>query len=384
MYSLFAFASALSADLFVRALERPTRRTARSAAAVGLLPLAVHPFGAFLVAAEAAVALWIWRGRPFRSGLPVLAISGLALPLLLADLRLSERYAPEAGQDLDGGSSAASAGLHALGGAAGGYGAALAVFALLAAIGAIALGRRRPAFAAFACLVVSAAPIGLALADAAGVVSDRLGPRHLVFMLPIWIALVAAGVSRVGETLPSPRIAILTAVGAAAVLAPTAIPEPRSIPTGAESAVAAPAAWLRTHLSPGDVLYPYSPVFLAALPAAAQASGYPREAVALARVARRTDGVPAVFVSLPLRVPVTASAVRDLRRTGVDVHAFSSWLILERRGPFDDGPAALAAAATMLRRAAPIVAVEAPSAQGYLQQIRGAACAALTRLDSSC
>jgi hypothetical protein len=384
MYSLFAFASALSADLFVRTLERPGRRTALVAAAVGLLPLAVHPFGAFLVVAEAAVALWIWRGRSFRSALPILAVSAPALPLLLVDLRLSDRYAPEVGQDLEGGSSAGSAGLHALGGAAGGYGAVLAVFVALAAIGAFALGRRRPAFGAFACLAVIAPPVGLALADAAGVVSDRLGPRHLVFMLPIWIALVAAGVSRIGETLPFPRIATLAAVGVAAVLAPTAISEPRSTPTGAESAVAAPAAWLRTHLSPGDVLYPYSPVFLAALPTVAEASGYPREAVALARVARRTDGVPTVFVSLPLRAPVTPSAVRDLRRTGVDVHAFSSWLILERRGPFDDGTAALAAAAKVLQRAAPIVAIEAPTAEGYLEQIRGAACAALTRLDSSC
>jgi hypothetical protein len=203
-------------------------------------------------------------------------------------------------------------------------------------------------------------------------------------MLPLWIALVAAGVTRLAEALPVPRIAALAAVGLAAALAPTAISEPRSIATGAASAVAAPAAWLRTQLSPGDVLYPYSPVFLAALPTAAEARGYPREAVALARVARRTDGVPAVFVSLPLSVPVQFATVRDLRRTGVGVHAFPSWLILERRGPFDDGTAALAAAAKVLQRAAPIVEVEAPTAEGYLQQIRGAACAALTQLDSSC
>ncbi len=384
MYSLFAFSSAFSADLFVRALEHPGRRTTLAAAAAGLLPLAVHPFGAFLFGAEGAVALWLWRGRHLRSALPVLAVSALALPLLLLDLRLSDRYAPEAGQDLDAGSSAGSAGLHALGGAAGGYGAMLAVFVALAAIGAFALGRRRPAFAAFACIAVTAPPVGLALADAAGVVSDRLGPRHLVFMLPLWIALVAAGAMRVGEAIPVPRIVVVAAVGVAAALAPTAIAEPRTIATGDASAVATPAAWLRTNLSPGDVLYPYSPVFLAALPTAAEARGYPREAVALARVAQRTNAVPAVFVSLPLGVPVTPSAVRDLKRTGVDAHAFPSWLILEQRGPFDDGTATLAAAASLLRRAAPIVAVGAPSAQGYLQQLHGAACAALTRLDSAC
>src|SRR5207247_7515808 len=46
MYSLFAFASALAADLYVRALERPQRGAAAAAAAAALLPLPVHPFGA--------------------------------------------------------------------------------------------------------------------------------------------------------------------------------------------------------------------------------------------------------------------------------------------------------------------------------------------------
>jgi hypothetical protein len=384
MYSLFAFASALAADLFVRALDRPTRGSTLAAAAAALLPLAVHPFGAFLFAAEAVVALWLWRGRNVRAALPVLAVSVLALPLLLANLRLSDRYAPEVGQDLDGGSSAASSGLHALGGAAGGYGVTLALFVALAATGAFALGRRRPAFAAFACIAVLLPPLALALADAAGLVSDRLGPRHLIFMLPVWIALVATGVTRLAESVPVPRLAVLGAVAIAAVLAPNAIAEPRSIPTGTETAVAAPAAWLRTELSPGDVLYPYSPVFLAALPAAAQAEGYPREPVALARAARNSQNVPSVFVSLPLRAPVTPATITDLRRVGVEAHAFPSWLILEQRGPFADGTEALAATATALRRAAPIVAVQAPSADGYLQQIRGAACSALARVGSDC
>src|SRR5438046_3767893 len=119
MYSLFAFASALAADLFVRALEQPQRRPALAAAVAALLPLTVHPFGAFVFAAEAAVALWLWRGRALRAALPVLVVALLAVPLLLADFRLSDRYAPEAGQDLDSGTSAGSATLHALGGAAG-------------------------------------------------------------------------------------------------------------------------------------------------------------------------------------------------------------------------------------------------------------------------
>src|SRR5438046_1274605 len=105
MYTLFAFASALAADLFVRALARPQCGSAVAAAAAALLPLAVHPFGAFLFAAEAAVALWLWRGRRLRPAVPVVAVAALALPLVLADLRLSERYAPDTGQNLDSGTS---------------------------------------------------------------------------------------------------------------------------------------------------------------------------------------------------------------------------------------------------------------------------------------
>ena len=385
MYSLFAFTSALAADLFVRVLERPERRTAVAAAAAALLPLAVHPFGAFLFASEAVVVAWVWRGRVLRAAVPVIGISLLAVPLLLADLRLTDRYAPEAGRDLPGGYWAGEAALRALGGAAGGYSALLALFVLLAAVGVFALARRRPAFTVFACIAVAASPVVLVVAGAVGEVSDRLSPRHLVFTLPLWITLVATGLTRLAAALPArARIAPLVAVAVAAAFAPSAISDPRTIPSGEQHAVAAPAAWLRSHLSRGDVLYPYSPVFLASLPEAADARGYPREEVALARAVRRTDGVPAVFVALPLRETVTPATVHALRRKGMDVQAFASWLILEQRGPFPDGRTALTAAAEMLHKTAPIVATAAPSTHGYLNQIHGAACAALKRLDARC
>ncbi|MGZ8794883.1 MAG: hypothetical protein ACXW0F_09610, partial [Gaiellaceae bacterium] len=167
----------------------------------------------------------------------------LALPLLLADLRLSDRYAPEAGQSLDSGTSAGAATLHALGGAAGGRGVVLAVFVALAAIGTFALARRRPAVAVFAILTLAVPPAVLAAASAAGIAGDRLGPRHLIFMLPFWVAVVATGATHVGALLPSKaRAAAFAAIVVAAGLAPSAVSEPRTIPTGAERALAAPAA----------------------------------------------------------------------------------------------------------------------------------------------
>jgi hypothetical protein len=372
MYSLFAIASALAVDLFVRALERPARGTALAAAAASLLPLAVHPFGVFLFGVEVVVGCWLWRGRSIRQALPTIAIALCALPLCLTNLRLSDRYASEAGYP------AAEAALRALGGAAGGHGFVLAAFVVAAGAGAFMLARSRPAIAAFAVLTLAVPPTLLALAGQAGVVGDRFGPRHFMFMLPVWIGLVAAGLSWAAGT--RMRLAALAAVAVAAALAPSAVSDPRTIPTGEERAVAAPGAWLRTQLSPGDVLYPYSPVFLAALPEAAEAHGYPREPVALARAARGTHDIPTVFVSLPLLEP--SSAVYELRQAGVDAHAFPSWLILEARGPFGDGRAALTAAARILRRAGPVISRS--STHPYLEQLRGTACAALQRLGSGC
>src|SRR6266540_1766088 len=346
------------------------------------LTAAVHPFGAFLFAAEVVVAAWLWRARSPRTALPVIGVGLLALPLLFADLRLSNRYALEAGKNLDSGTSVGDAALRAFGGAAGGKGAALVLFVLLASVGAFALGRHRGAAAAFVGLAITVPPIALAIAGAAGAVSDRLGPRHLIYTLPLWIGLVATGVSSIGALFQfRARMAILVAVVVAAALAPSAVSEPRTIPMGDEHAVAGPARWLRAHLSSGDVLYPYSPVFLAALPAAAQARGYSREPVALARAARRTDDVPTVFVSLPLRKPINSST--DLG-ADVHVHAFGSWLILEVHGPFPDGTSALAATAHMLEETGPLVATAASNARPYLEQIHGAACAALARLGSPC
>jgi hypothetical protein len=385
MYSLFACASTLSADLFVRALDRPTRRTFLAATAAALVPLAVHPFGIFPFAAEAVVAVWLWRGRDLRAAVPIVAVGLLAVPLLLADLRLSDRYAPEAGLQLDSGTSAADATLRALGGAAGGHGALLGVFTALAGLGAFTLSRRRASFVAFACLVLAVPPAALGAASATDSVSDRLGPRHLIFMLPVWIVLVAAGAAKLARLLPArAQIAPLVLVAVAALLAPSAVAEPRTIPTGEPNAVAAPAAWLSEEVAPGDVLFPYSPVFLAALPRAAEARGYSREPVALARAARRTRDIPAVFVSLPLPRPVSDNALAGLRHARVETHAFSSWLIVEVRGPFADGRSALGAAASALGRAAPVLAAGSPTAQAYLEQLRSTTCEALVRLHSSC
>src|SRR4051812_10963131 len=307
MYSLFACASALSLDLFVRAVDRPTRRTIACATAAALLTILVHPFGVFVFGAELVVGLWLSRGRLLPPAL-------LAVPLVLPYLRLPGRYAPDVGM------SPPEAALRALGGSAGGYGAGLLVTAMLAAIGAWTLPR---GFAALALLLVALPPLAL---TAFG--TDKLSPRHLIFVLPVWTTLVAAGVSRLPARAPVAGAAMLVVL-----LAPTAVADPRTSSTDAAQA----STWVREHVRAGDALYPYSAPFLAALPRAAAAQPLPREPVALARILRRTH---------------------TIRRTLVAIPNGRAWSILVVPGPFTNVPDALARAAPRLHGLARAAALQ--------------------------
>jgi mannosyltransferase len=306
MYSLFACTSALALDLFVRAFDRPGRRTLAAATTAALLTILVHPFGVFVFGAELAVAVWRWRLR-------ALPVALLALPLVLPYLRLPGRYAPDVGM------SAPEAALRALGGSAGGYGVGLAVFAVLASVGAWSVPRT---FGALGLLLIAAPPLTLAVFS-----SDKLSPRHLIFVLPVWTTFVATGLSRFPV-----RLAVTAVAVAAAVLVPTAVADPRTSSSDTTHAT----AWVRAHVRPSDALYPYSPVFLAALPEASVARALPREPVALARILRRTDG----------------------RRTLVAIPDGRSWKVIAVPGPFTNVPQALAHAVPHLHGMARAAALQ--------------------------
>ena len=376
MYSLFAFVATLALDLFVRAVQEGTRSAAVVATAAVLLPLFVHPFGAFLFVSEVAVAAFVWRGKNLRWTIPVVGLAALSLPLLLSDLRLADRYRPEAGSDLDGGYSALEAAVRGLGGAAGGYGVVFVLFAVLAIVGLAELARRQRPLAALAVIVIAMPPVVLTVAAAANVSADRLAPRHLIFTLPAWLALVAVGLARVGQIPRKARLVLPIAAVVAAALAPPAVSEPRTQSTGEQQSLEPAATWLRQRVTPGDALYPYSALFLAALPDTADARGYSREPVALKRALARTGDLRNVWVSLPLPDGIAPETVRGLRRAGIDTHDFNSWLVLRDRGLFRSGREALGSAARMLERAGPVLA-GTPLAHSYLLQLRGTACRAL-------
>jgi hypothetical protein len=105
---------------------------------------------------------------------------------------------------------------------------------------------------------------------------------------------------------------------------------------------------VRGHVRAGDALYPYSPVFLAALPQASVAQALPREPVALARILRRTNS----------------------RRTLVALPGGRSWKVIVVPGPFANVPQALARAVPHLNGIARAAALQlyATSTEGTSPQ----------------
>ena len=339
MYALFAFASALAIDLFVRALERRTPKAILVAAVAAWLLPAAHPYGIVVVAIEAAVALVVWRGRgSWRVALPVAALGASLAPFVLADLRLSERFGVGAfeRESVAAPDFAAEQLGEALAAFAGGAGALALGFFALALGGLFVVFRRLPAFGAFALASLAAIPLLMVVAKADEDLMHLLSPRHLMYGLPVWAALVGVGVARVVRDLPRGLAALcLAGVTAAAVFAPSGISDPRVDANAADTWITPPAEWVRAEAEPGAVLFPYSPVYLAALPETEATTPVPRSGRPLAMVRRAEFPVPSVLVALPLhgtRVdrPRLIAGLGPRSVAGV----FAEWLVLKVPGPY--------------------------------------------------
>jgi hypothetical protein len=368
MYSLYVFAAALAVDLFLVAAARPTtRRVVAAALAAWLLP-AIHPYGAFLVAAEAAAALWLWRGRPFRPALPVLAIGLAMVPFAFADVRLAQRFSV----GLGGEEAIATPGdawgqlQHAFAATAGGVGFAAGVVIAGIAVGLLLLVRRRPAFVILCLVGFLLPPLAMLLGRSGS--EPGLSPRHVIYIVPLVGALLGVVVARLvrgrGVVLEAGAVAV---VGVALVSAPFGgIRDPRdwkndvlgggppATALGAQSHLAAPAGWLNAHLQDGDVVFPYSAVFWAALPSTAGAHvlPYSQSALVLRAVGRIDPPVRKVVVSVPVGVAwVDEAKLHRLLGPGFRAHDFGAWMLVEGDGPYADAHQVLLAVSHALRSA---------------------------------
>jgi hypothetical protein len=103
--------------------------------------------------------------------------------------------------------------------------------------------------------------------------------------------------------------------------------------------VRAPATWIRTRVEEHDVLFPYSPVYLAALPESGHATviSRARSDLLLRELDRAELPVRKAFVA----VPAGGHAVTP--GAGYLVQRFREWLLLEVSGPFADRTALLQA-----------------------------------------
>ena len=378
MYALFAFAAALAVDLFVLCLQHPTTGTVAAASAGAWLLPAVHPYGGIVVAVEAAVALVVWRGRPLRPAWPALVALVAMIPFAVADLRLANRFEVSSGQKgrLATWDEARHQLWDAVRGFGGGSGWTLVVFAVLAVTGIAILLRKRPELVAWGLIAFAGPPL-LSTLVRTGRAPD-LSPRHLIFALPFFAAFVGVAVAR----LPARPLA-LAGLAVVAVLSTPGIHDPRSITytaaLGSERAVAAPAAWLRENVQPNDVLYPYSSVFLAALPEAGEARGLPRAQVqSLLAALDRVD-----YPSGDLYVAVPAGTTKTGPVTGG--RDFGSWLLIRVEGPFADRAAVLAAAERSLASAQAQLEPPVPAAlAGWFELNRSVLCESLVELGSGC
>jgi hypothetical protein len=382
MYALLAFASALAADLFVRALDLRTTQAALAAALAAWLLPAVHPYGGIVVAVEAIVALVLWRGRPLRAALPV-ALVGLGLiPFLLADLRLANRFevSSESTRSLATTQEAWNQLTDALRGFAGGEGWTFVIFFALGIAGAVLLARRRAPFVVWGVVAFALPPL-LATLVHTGRAPD-LSPRHLIFALPFWAAFIGVAIARI----PFSALAVV-AVAVLAAVSPQGIHDPRSITytanLGTEEALEVPADWVRARVTSADLLYPYSSLYLAALPQAGRAISIPRaQTSTLLDLLDRLEYPRArIFVA----VPIGTTTVNHARLEGYVSGAFPRWLLLEVRGEFADPAAVLRATEDALLAAKSALRPPIPSAlDGWFDLNLNVLCKSLLERSARC
>ena len=262
MYSLFLFTSALSYLALLEAHREGGLRRWTLWVAATLLVVATHPYGVLVLGSQAFYVL-LTRRRVAEAVRAFAAVVVLGLPFWIIDRVLVSRF------DVGVGVGGARLGrpdrvFEYLAETAGDFSAGevvLPAVLFLAAVGAWAAWRARRREALLALAAVTTPTAAFLLARVGATASPET--RHLIFVLPFFLALVAAGIVR-----RPPRIAAaLTVVLAAGGLAWAWDKTPSLFegePSERVDARAAAAEWLASTGRPGDLLLGYDPVFVAA------------------------------------------------------------------------------------------------------------------------
>src|SRR5262245_34140964 len=217
MYSLFLLTSALSYLALLKAVERRTPGAWALWAAVVLLCVASHPYGALVLASQAAFVLA--TRVPVRTVVPPFAaVAILAIPFWRTDLVLAGRFdvgVGRGGSTLGDPESIAVYFKDAAGDFTTGATGLVAIVLLLALAGFGSLMRRRRSSAALVAAVVLT-PVVALIVTRLGSAPPRSG--HLIFALPFFALAVAEGVLWVADRFGGQRAPLLAAVGVLALL----------------------------------------------------------------------------------------------------------------------------------------------------------------------
>jgi hypothetical protein len=262
MYSLFLCTSLLAWLALLRALERPGAGPWGLWAVAVLACVATHPYGALVVAGQAAFVVLARRDRLRPAALAFAAVLVVGTPFWLADLVLAGRFdvgVGGRGRQLGGPWAVAEYLWRTLGDITAGWWPLTAAAVALAAVGLVSV-RREARLLALACAGVPALAFVLARLGS----SASPESRHLIFALPVTAILVAAGIVRLTRSAPG----LAPAAAAALLLAQVAWAwerTPELFTTEPDDRVAARAeagAYLASVARPDDVLFGYDPLWL--------------------------------------------------------------------------------------------------------------------------
>lgn len=268
MYSLFLLTSALSYLALLRALRLGGGRAWALWALAILVTIATHPYGALVLGSQVLYVL-LTRER-LREALASFAVVGVAAtPFWRTDLVLAGRFdvgIGPGGATLGGPISVLRYLAEVAGDFSAGWRPALAGVLGLALVGARRLAAERPRSALLIAAVIVTPALALALARLGSSTSPE--SRHLIFALPFFGLLVAAGVVRLARIAGAraPLAAVLAVGALLPAEAAWAWHKAPALFEGEPSARIAArneaSAWLAGTGRRNDVLFGYAPLFL--------------------------------------------------------------------------------------------------------------------------
>jgi hypothetical protein len=271
MYSLFLFTSALSYLALLTALERGGRRSWALWVLAALFTAASHPYGAIVIASQALYVVLAHRTR-VREAAPAFGLAALlGIPFWRSDIVLAGRFdvgVGPGGQKLGSPGAVARYFWDVAGDFTAGYAGALVPVLLLAAVGAVRLARSRHASALLVLAALATPAVVLTVEHAGSSASPE--SRHLIFALPFFTLLVAAGLAEVASRVP--RVGPVVVAAGLVALVPAEVAwgwqKTPALYTGEPGARIVArhdaSAWLARTAQRNDVLFGYDPLFLQA------------------------------------------------------------------------------------------------------------------------